>query len=502
MLRRRGRAGRTERLNRRDALALLLIDAIENQQIVAMGCDVAESLGVHPGMSSAHARSLLSGVEIIAERHTPREDAEALVRLARWAQRFSPITAPDPPDGFLIDIRGCAHLFGGEERLADRLAVALTGFGFPVRIAVAPTFTAARAVARFSKRDRSFLSEEALRTTLQPLPIAALGLDSNVQETLLEIGVQSIGDLLILPRKTLAQRFGAGLLRRLDQATGGASEVLEAIGPGRAFSTGHVFESPITALDILLALSERLLTDLTCDLRAQGLGVSTLDVTWRRLRMTPQVITLRLARPSSRTKHLWSLLRPRLERLHLGGGVEEVYVRAAQTDRLSDEQLSLWAEEAQEQSGAQAAAWGELLDRFGHRLGTGAVTRPVLVASHVPESSFRWENASDDRHRPDGRGAPTEPLRRRERPSRLFDFPEPVRVLALVPDGPPAQLIRRGETLNIVASAGPERIAMPWWTGEPESLRDYFRIQDERGHRLWVFRDRALGRWFLHGEWA
>ena len=50
---------------------------------------------------------------------------------------------------------------------------------------------------------------------------------------------------------------------------------------------------------------------------------------------------------------------------------------------------------------------------------------------------------------------------------------------------------------------GPERVFGEWWRGDEGSLvRDYYRVEDERGRRYWLFRDapaEAGGRWYLHG---
>lgn len=96
------------------------------------------------------------------------------------------------------------------------------------------------------------------------------------------------------------------------------------------------------------------------------------------------------------------------------------------------------------------------------------------------------------------------------RPIRLFDPPEEIRVLYAVPDGPPAQFVWRRQTLHAARFAGPERIAPEWWRDRPGvRLRDYFRIEDEHGRRLWIFREGIAGdgrggapRWFLHGVFA
>ena len=129
---------------------------------------------------------------------------------------------------------------------------------------------------------------------------------------------------------------------------------------------------------------------------------------------------------------------------------------------------------------------------------------------------------------------------------RLLPRPEPIRVTAQVPDGPPAGMIWRRVSYRFAKAAGPERIAPEWWrTGErlqllppappsePDSkiramsglppaaaqepeeapywegtrTRDYFVAEDEAGRRYWLFR---LGLydanphpgWYLHGFFA
>lgn len=80
--------------------------------------------------------------------------------------------------------------------------------------------------------------------------------------------------------------------------------------------------------------------------------------------------------------------------------------------------------------------------------------------------------------------------------------------MALVPDGPPAQVQWRGKTFPARWGRGPERIALPWWSEAGDggmTTRDYFEIELIDGRRLWMFRmnrDDVPGPWFVHGEWA
>ena len=77
-------------------------------------------------------------------------DAQLLKRIADWCRRYTPLTALDPPDGVLLDIAGCAHLFGGEAALIEDLVTRIAGFGFAVRVGVAGTIGAAWAAARYA----------------------------------------------------------------------------------------------------------------------------------------------------------------------------------------------------------------------------------------------------------------------------------------------------------------------------------------------------------------
>jgi protein ImuB len=94
------------------------------------------------------------------------------------------------------------------------------------------------------------------------------------------------------------------------------------------------------------------------------------------------------------------------------------------------------------------------------------------------------------------------------RPVRLLDPPQPIEAMALLPDQPPVAFTWRRVRHRVRRADGPERIAGEWWKrdGELRSLRDYFRVEDEDGHRFWLFRrgdgdDPLTGdrRWFLHG---
>jgi len=424
------------------------------------------------------------------------DDEKKLCVLARWALRFSPIVAPDAPDGCLIDIAGCAHLFGGEQRLVATLASSLARFGFPARIAVAPTFGCARAVARFGSRPITLVPSERIRDALAPLPVYALRMDRATCEALIEMGVERIGQLLDLPSKELAARFDGALLKLIDQALGRVPEAIEPIQEEKSCEVVHTFDGPVGDIEAILTVARTLLIELVEQLRPNKRGVRLLSIELQRVDLASERTWLRLTLPSNNLTHLWSLLRPKLERVNLGYGVEEVRLRAVQSGLVRENQFILWSDQAAQDQSDQAACMGELLDQLIHRLGASAVGRREPVATYVPERAFRYANNGELR------ADQTRTVHAAVRPSCLFDVPEPIRVIALVPDGPPARIRWHNEERSIEASVGPERIALPWWNGGPVHTRDYFVVEDERGRWLWVFCERSSGQWFVQGMWS
>ena len=98
-------------------------------------------------MRLADARALHAG--LVTARADPAADRQGLERLALWCNRFTPWCAVDGEDGLLLDITGCAHLFGGEAALMDEIAARVTGLGVESRLGLADTPGAAWALARF-----------------------------------------------------------------------------------------------------------------------------------------------------------------------------------------------------------------------------------------------------------------------------------------------------------------------------------------------------------------
>lgn len=443
-------------------------------------------------MPVAQANALVAGLAVADA--DPEADTLGLMQLAtRAARRFSPIAAPDAPDGIVIDATGCAHLFGGDETMLGLIARRLARAGIAARAAIADTLGAAHGMARFGEANAiAIVAPGETAAALAPLPVAALRVDPGIAAELRRFGLKRVGQLLVAPRAPLVLRFGDDLIRRLDQALGHAAEPIAAVTPKDAPRCRAQFLDPVITSDGLAHATGRLVAELAGVLSAQGLGARRLDLIFERVDRTTVALRAGLARPSRDPKHLMKLLMERLDSVDLGFGVGAMTLIASIAAPLDARQLAAQGmNNARDETGL-----AEMIDGVSNLSRTAAVYAVQPIESHVPERTVR---------RADPLAAPVDRASwpaAWPRPFWLF-APEPVETMALLPDAPPARFTWRGRPYRVRKSDGPERIHLEWWRAASEirSVRDYYRVEDESGGRFWLFREGRTNeaRWYLHG---
>jgi len=441
-------------------------------RLVAVNAE-AEALRLGPGLLLTDARAACPALHVFPAE--PEADARALESLALWCTRWSPKVAVDGPDGLVLDVTGCAHLWGGEEGLLAAVAEAFAKLGLAPRTALADRRLAARAWARFGPGGIL----PSLRA-LDPLPVEALELDGETSASLRRLGLRTIGDLRRLPRAALARRFGLALALRLAVLEGAEEPPFTPLVEPTPFSARLVRAEPIATHAGIEAACARLARDLCRMLEQAGRGARRLVLGLHRVDGVVARLEVGTARPSRDPEHLCRLFRHRLDGLDLGFGVELAILEAVETVECPAEQPELGA-------AADATAIALLIDRLAARLGADRVLRPEPVASHVPERQARWCPAGVEPR-------PGSWVASRLRPLRLFERPLPVRALAVVPDGPPLKL-EGAIAGRVIAASGPERILPEWWK-EPDAAarpRDFFRVRLEDGRELWCAREGLWG---------
>ena len=443
-------------------------------------------------MPLTHARAIVPGVRTAPAQ--PVEDAKALRILAGACMRFSPWVSPAGADGVWIDATGVAHLFGGEDKMAAKIARVLARNGLSARVAMAATPGAAWALARYGKV-RVTVSHHA--GDLDSLPIMALRVDAETARSLWRVGLRTIGALKAIPRATLPLRFGKTLVSRLDQAVGHAAESIDCMVPPHVRRRTLAFAEPISTADDIRRTASLLVHGLCDDLENKQEGARKLDLVFTRADNTQQVIRIGTGRPSRDPKHLLKLFAEHMDTVAPGFGIDGAVLTVWKTAPLLPTQTD------SEGGGVQAGDLAALTDHLANRLGERAVYRLTPAATHIPERAQVHTAPARENALSDDWPASL------PRPVRLFSPPEPVEVMALLPDHPPARFFWRGTLRKVRCADGPERVCGEWWLnrGEVNETRDYFRVEDEQGARYWLFRDNRLTPnqnhlWFLHGVFA
>ncbi|WP_309141577.1 DUF6504 family protein [Novosphingobium sp. HR1a] len=475
------------------AKPLVLIARSGQRDVVTAACPVALDLGLLPGMAAAHARALVTDLDV---RDADRDaDTAWLERLSLHAVRhWTPTASVCDTDGLWLDLTGTTHLFGGEDRFCRRVLHFLRRLGFTARIAIAGTPGAAHALARFGGRAVTILPARSEAQAIADLPLAALRLSPDALTTASRFGLERIADLYAMPRGPLAKRLGLKTVERLDQARGLVAEPIVPMVPFEAPRAERRLLEPIITADAINQVIGDLLGDLASDLQARRLGLRTAVLTCERVDGVDQRIAIGTARVTRDARHLARMFAMRVERIDPGLGIEVMTLAAPRVEDLQPVALGCGLLDTQ-----RAPDIAPLVDQLSGRAGEEALFRVSAIESDVPERAVRRTPPL----------AATTGWPAWRRPVRLLHRPEMLtNVVALLPDHPPRRFSWRGTPYRVSAGEGPERIHGEWWRCSREmwAVRDYFMVETEGGERFWLFRrgdgvDAPTGdlTWYLHG---
>lgn len=469
----------------------LVLFAPKNGRMLIMAAnDLARKEGVVPGKVLADARAVLPELEALP--YDPEAVSTLLYSLAAWCVRFSPIVAVSAPDSLVLDISGCAHLWGGERAYLDHIIRRLRKGGYAAKGGIADTVGAAWALAHYGEGGQSIAGVGEQRRILAGLPPIALRLEEQVLARLGKLGFHRIGQLMDMPKPMLRRRFGEAFLWRLGQALGTEPKALHPVQPPVPYEERLPCLEPIrTAPGIEIAVRE-LLKPLCTRLAQEGKGLRSAVLKGYRVDGNIQQIHIGTSRPSHDPEHLFQLFAQKIATITPALGIELFALEATLVELHPKTQESLW----QVKGGSPQIA--ELLDTIAGKVGAEAVRRYVPQQHHWPERALRLASSLDEQPATDW---PTDRLR----PLHLLRKPEPISVMVVLPDYPPLQFTHKGKTYKLVKTEGPERIEREWWL-EDGLPRDYYKVEDERGARYWLFRSGHYAdgdpEWFLHGFFA
>lgn len=495
---------------------LVLVTACDGLQRISAVNSTAASKGIQPGMLLTDVRVIIPG--LVVHLANPDASLEALGKLADWCRRYSPIVAVDGDDGIQIDITGCAHLFGGETALLADLLSRLEKFGLSSRAAIASSIGAAWAIAHYSETISNVISLDDTAQQISELPVKGLRLPENIILSLNRVGLRSIGDLYGVPREALVSRFGNIVNRRLDQALGFKDEPVLRKPLDTDFCVKMAFPEPISCITDINQAIRSLMNQLCRDLEYREYGVERFELALHFSEGKVRQISIDCSRPSRNPEHLTRLVNDHLSVLESDFGIDLIVLLVLVGQPLESVQedfcvfdKSIRGSSLNHSDFSLLADQGliNLVDRIGNRLGSKNIVRFSSRQSYIPEHAvvavaaleeFNLVNLVNNKI---------------PRPILLLPFPELIKVLAEVPDSPPAIFYWRNITHRVCWAGKPERIAPEWWkesriknSNLANDTRDYYQVEDGSGRRFWLFRKAIYGTanvepcWYMHGFFA
>lgn len=221
--------------------------------VVAAANYEARRFGVFSAMATARARQLCADLVVLSGHYHRYAEVSARI-MERFVAR-TPLVEPIALDEAFLDVTGARRLLGDGPTIAAALRSEIHGQeGLWCSVGVASTKFVAKLASRAAKPDVGRRHGDAGVTTsegvvlvpdadvhrfLHPLPVSALwGVGPATFERLNRHGLETVGDLALVPPEVLERVVGAAAGRQLHRLANGLDA--REVEPGRqAKSVGH-----------------------------------------------------------------------------------------------------------------------------------------------------------------------------------------------------------------------------------------------------------------------
>jgi protein ImuB len=451
----------------------------------------ARVAGIATGMRYAAGLSLASGLR--AAVVSAREIEDQVSEIAELLRRFTPSVEPGEgePGVFWLDAKGLTRLFGSLDEWASSLHAEIVRAGYYASVAVGFDRFAAYAVAKERRKgDKKFpvlfKTPADERAAAREVRLDRLALPTAGRDTLLKLGVTTVGQFVDLPLDGVGVRFGPEVRRLHRLASGALTQPLAPEHPDVPAMRRLILDDPELDALRILARIEVEIGPLLDEIGAKGRALAELQIGFRFERLGDHLESIQPAAPTLVPKTLLELIRLRLQAVkQLPDGVMEIALIARETPAAT-KQRELFAVKKRRDLEAGAKA----LARVKAALGDAAVVRAELRDAHLPEASFSWEPMT----------ALTEAKPRLVDEPRLIRrvYPTPVPLPPSERHEPDGWLLRGLEQGPVVKVQGPYLVSGLWWSRP--TFREYHYAETKTGENLWVFYDRGKNRWYLQGE--
>ena len=232
----------------------------------------ARAFGVRSAMPMITAHRLCPDAVYLPNVFDDYQDFSKRIRTV--FDSYSPLVEPLSLDEAFLDVAGSVKLFGPPVDIAGRIKSDIAGLGLPCTVGVAPNkFLAKLASTRGKPNGLLVVKSDAVARFLDPLPVDALwGVGAVTAETLRRLGLETVGDVAAMPRRTLERALGDSLGAHLHNLARGIDErAVTPHEPAKSVGSEETFSFDLDDTSEILREILRLADRTAARLRAKSL---------------------------------------------------------------------------------------------------------------------------------------------------------------------------------------------------------------------------------------
>jgi DNA polymerase IV len=294
----------------------VVVGGLGGRGVVTSASYEARAFGVTSAMPIVRARRLCPHAIFLSNDFDSY--VEYSQRIRTIFDSYTPLVEPLSLDEAFLDVSGSIKLFGSPVEIARRIKADVGAVGLPCTVGVAPNkFLAKLASTRAKPDGLMVIPHDTIETFLHPLPSRALwGVGEQTGEVLRRLGLNTIGDIAAVPRRTLERAVGDAMGAHLFAlARGHDDRPVTPDEPAKSVGSEVTFDRDLDDTDEILRELLRLSDRTAGRLRAKGLcgRTVTVKIRWSNFKTITRSRTL--DREVDTAPDIYSVVRSLYERL-------------------------------------------------------------------------------------------------------------------------------------------------------------------------------------------
>ncbi|GGI47242.1 DNA polymerase-4 [Agromyces flavus] len=374
----------------------VLVGGTAGRGVVAAASYEARRYGVNSAMPMSVALQRCPNAVVL--RGDYRRYAEYSDRVMTIFRELTPLVEPLSIDEAFLDVSGARRLHGSPAEIAWTIRRRVHDeTGLTCSVGVAASKYVAKVASGRAKPDGMLVVPAAETTAfLHPLPVSALwGVGRVTEESLLKLGLRTVGDVAAMPLDALTRAVGPALAARLSRLANGIDpRDVETRRVEKSIGHETTFDHDLVAPDDIARELLRLAADVGVRLRKAGLVARTVTLKLRYGDFTTVTRSRTLAEPTDVARRIYEeALVPLGELVGDGRRVRLIGVRAEQL-RDAGGGAPLWDPDEDWRDAERT------IDEVTRRFGRGAVRPAALVRPGgpglMPTAGAGWERDDAD----------------------------------------------------------------------------------------------------------